>query len=97
MAASHAARLRKMKGNSQSESAPSSDSTTMVNGVDISEELELTMYLLGDPQPDAELVYEEVNKKRKKDLNTTLKVKYIPWADLEKNTLCCSHPGKNST
>ncbi|MFC5468174.1 extracellular solute-binding protein [Cohnella suwonensis] len=74
----------KENGNSLSEPTSSSDSTTLVNGVDISKELELTMYLVGDPQPDAELVYEEVNKKLKKDLNTTLKVKYIPWADMDK-------------
>jgi putative aldouronate transport system substrate-binding protein len=60
------------------------ESTSRVNGVDISSELELTMYLVGDPQPDAELVYEEVNKRLKEDLNTTLKVKYIPWVDMDK-------------
>ena len=55
-----------------------------VNGVDISKEVQLTMYLVGDPQPDAEKVYAEVNKKLKQDINTTVNVKYLPWADWSK-------------
>lgn len=55
-----------------------------VNGVDISKEVEVTMYLVGDAQNDAEKVYAEVNKKLKQDINTTVNVKYLSWADWDK-------------
>lgn len=55
-----------------------------VNGVDVSKEVQLTMYLVGDAYPDAEKVYAEVNKKLKQDINTTVNVKYLSWADWDK-------------
>lgn len=58
--------------------------TNTVNGVDISKEVQLTMYLVGDAQTDADKVYAEVNKKLKKDINTTVNVKYLSWADWDK-------------
>jgi putative aldouronate transport system substrate-binding protein len=66
-------------GFSKTASAP-----TIVNGVDVSNPVELTMYLVGDAVPDAEKVYEAVNKKLKEDINTTVKVKYLSWADWDK-------------
>lgn len=42
---------------------------------------ELVMYLLCDPQKDQQLVWDEVNKKLQKDINTTVTIKNIPWAD----------------
>ncbi|WP_197479853.1 DUF3502 domain-containing protein [Paenibacillus swuensis] len=51
------------------------------NPLDTTEEKKLSIYLLGDAQADAGIVYDEVNKKLKSDLNATLDVKYIPWAD----------------
>lgn len=61
--------------------AKASSDGKIVNGVDVSKPVELTMYLVGDAQPDADKVYDEVNKKLKADINTTVKVKYISWAD----------------
>ncbi len=51
------------------------------DGIDISKEVKIIMYLIGDEQPDAPIVYEEVNKKLKEDINATVEVKYLPWAD----------------
>jgi putative aldouronate transport system substrate-binding protein len=51
------------------------------NGIDVSKEARLKMYLVGDAQADAALVYDEVNKRLKEDINATVDVKYIPWAD----------------
>jgi len=47
-------------------------------------EVKLVMYLVGDAQPDAGLVYDEVNKKLQKDINTTVQPKYLAWADWQK-------------
>lgn len=51
---------------------------------DALKEVKLVMYLVGDAQPDAGLVYEEVNKKLKNDINATVDVKYLSWADWDK-------------
>lgn len=80
-------------GNGQDQSASSQTSTSSqvsVSGDDsssaISKELakgsvNLVMYLLCDPQKDQAAVYDEVNKKLQKDINTTVTIKNIPWAD----------------
>ncbi len=44
-------------------------------------EVELTMYLLGDPPKDLDPVMKELNKKLKNDINATLKINYISWGD----------------
>ncbi|SDD03980.1 putative aldouronate transport system substrate-binding protein [Paenibacillus sp. UNCCL117] len=44
-------------------------------------EVELTMYLLGDPPRDLQQVMTELNKKLKRDINATLKINYISWGD----------------
>lgn len=67
----------------------------IVNGVDVSNSVELTMYLLGDPQIDADKVYDEVNKKLKADINTTVKVKYLSWADWDKKYSLIFASGEN--
>lgn len=59
----------------------SEESTVDSNAIDISKEVKLIMYLVGDKQPDADAVYEEVNKKLKQDINATVQVKYMSWAD----------------
>ncbi len=50
------------------------------HGQDVSEPLELTMYLIGDKAADFDKVYEKVNEILKKKVNATLNVKYLPWA-----------------
>lgn len=41
----------------------------------------IVMYLVGDAVADAGIVYDEVNKKLKTDINATVEVKYLSWAD----------------
>ncbi len=43
--------------------------------------VELVMYLVCDPQQDQDAVWEAVNQKLKADINTTVSIKNIPWAD----------------
>lgn len=45
-------------------------------GQDVSEPVELTMYLIGDKAIDFDKVYEQVNEILKKKVNATLHVKY---------------------
>ena len=65
------------------------DSTASVAAIegasklDISKEVELTMYLLGDPPKDYSLVLDEVNKLMKNDINATLITNWISWGDLQ--------------
>jgi putative aldouronate transport system substrate-binding protein len=72
------------EGSSQSsQSAEESSTVALPTGPDISEEVKIVMYLVGDEQPDAAGVYEEVNKKLKADINATVECKYLPYADLQ--------------
>lgn len=43
----------------------------------------LVMYILGDPARDQDMVVEELNKMTLRDLNATVDVNFIPWADME--------------
>jgi putative aldouronate transport system substrate-binding protein len=61
--------------------AASTEESAAPSGPDISKEAKIVMYLIGDEQPDAPKVYEEVNKKLKADINATVQCKYLPWAD----------------
>jgi ABC-type sugar transport system, periplasmic component len=65
----------------QTEAQTTQAATTNSTAIDTSKEMKLIMYLVGDKQPDADLVYEEVNKKLKTDINTTVELKYLSWAD----------------
>lgn len=51
--------------------------------IDISKHVDLVMVLIGDTPPDKELVYGELNKLIERDLNASLKVEFLPWADYE--------------
>lgn len=43
--------------------------------------VELTLYLLGDKAADFDQVYEEVNRILKEEINVTLQVKFLSWAE----------------
>ncbi len=43
--------------------------------------VELVWYVVGDPHKDQKMVDDEVNKKLKKGLNTTIKLKFIGWVE----------------
>lgn len=49
------------------------------NAIDTSEEVKLTMYLVGDSYPDVPAVYDEINKMLKRDINATVEVKFTSW------------------
>ena len=52
-------------------------------GQDVSEPVELTMYLIGDKAVDFDKVYEKVNGILKEKVNATLNVKYLPWKEVD--------------
>ncbi len=49
--------------------------------VDTSKEVKLKMYLIGEKPKDFDLVYGEVNKLLKQDINATVDVKFLSWAE----------------
>lgn len=51
------------------------------NGVDISEHVELKMYLLGDRTPDFDEVYAEINKILEEKLNCSVSVDFLSWGE----------------
>ncbi|THF83388.1 extracellular solute-binding protein [Cohnella fermenti] len=51
---------------------------------DTSKPVTLKMVLISDGAPDSDLVYGEINKKLKEDINATVDVEYIPFADWQK-------------
>jgi putative aldouronate transport system substrate-binding protein len=61
--------------------AAQSTPTPDANQIDVSKHLDLIMYLMGDPPPDTQLVVDELNKLFAKDLNASLKINNISWAD----------------
>ena len=50
-------------------------------GIDLSQPVELTMYLLGDRTTDFDEVYGEINKILAEKLNTTVKVEFLSWGE----------------
>lgn len=59
----------------------SSEGGKTFNGIDISEPVKLTMYLLGDRTPDFDKVYAEINTILQEKLNTTLDVEFLAWSE----------------
>ncbi|MBB6635015.1 extracellular solute-binding protein [Cohnella thailandensis] len=51
---------------------------------DTSKPVTLKMVLISDGAPDAKLVYDEINKKLQQDINATVDVEFIPFADWQK-------------
>ncbi len=49
--------------------------------IDISREVKLKMYSIGDKPKDFDLVYAEINKKLKADINATVEVEFIGWGE----------------
>ena len=50
-------------------------------GNDVSKEVKLTAYVLGDKPIDADMVYEEINKILKETINATIEWKYLSWSE----------------
>lgn len=57
--------------------------TTASKAIDTSEEVKLTMYLLGAAPAGMPDVLDALNKKLKKDINATIDLNYIGWGDLQ--------------
>lgn len=70
-------------GESNDASATQEEGMTF-NGVDISKEEKITLYLLGDKTKDFDKVYEEINKILKEKINTTVEVKFLSWSEHDK-------------
>ena len=51
------------------------------NGIDVSEHVDLTMYLLGEKTPDFDEVYGEINKILEEKLNATVNVEFLSWGE----------------
>ncbi|SDX99824.1 ABC transporter substrate-binding protein [Paenibacillus sp. CF384] len=72
-------------GGANSDESNGNTSSTKENAgktaVDISKKVELNMYLIGSPAKDYDMVLAEVNKKLEKDINATVKVNWVGWAD----------------
>ena len=66
---------------SSSEAAPAGSETQ--TGPDISEEVTLTMYLIGDRPVDNDLVFEKINERLKEEINATIDVKFMSWSEYE--------------
>jgi ABC-type sugar transport system, periplasmic component len=72
-------------GNNQ-ETSPEASQQTANNAQtgdkpDISKEVKLKMYLIGDQPKDTALVYGEINKKLKKDINATVEPVFLSWGE----------------
>lgn len=51
------------------------------NGQDVSKEVDLIMYVIGDEAKDEKVVVEELNKKLKEKINATIQVKHMSLSD----------------
>lgn len=67
--------------NSPSASPDASGNTTDADAPDISKEVKLKMYLIGDQPKDTALVYDEVNKLLKRDINATVEPVFLSWGE----------------
>ena len=70
-------------GSSGSTAAPSSAGSGTASGPDISKEVTLTMYLIGDRPVDNDLVFEKINERLKEEINATIDVKFMSWSEYE--------------
>lgn len=69
---------------STSDTQGSKDASNTGDGtttVDISEHLDLTMYLIGDRTPDFDEVYGKINEILEEKLNCSLNVEFLSWGD----------------
>ena len=57
--------------------------TQQPTGPDISEEVTLTMYLIGDRPVDNDEVFGKINERLKSEINATIDVKFMSWSEYE--------------
>lgn len=68
---------------SSEDNGGTSDGGRTYNGVDISEHVDLKMYLLGDRSADFDEVYGEINKILEEKLNCSISVDFLSWGEHE--------------
>ena len=68
---------KKEESSKTEDKAPAADA----GGVDISEHVDLTMYLVGDIPEQIDAVYAEVNKILEEECNATVNVEWLSWAE----------------
>lgn len=68
----------------QTQHSTNNDIKSDYAGNDISGEVKLKIYLIGDKARDFELVYSEVNKLLKQDINANLQVDFLSWTDYQR-------------
>ena len=59
----------------------SEGSGTETGGIDISKKVSLKMYLLGDGAADVDLVYGEISKILEENINASITVDFLSWAE----------------
>lgn len=82
-AAGCAANSSAAESSSKAGDSSSAAATKEYNGNDVSKHVDLTMYVIGDKQPDEEKVLAEINKKLEETVNASLTFKNISLSDYE--------------
>lgn len=72
------------KEETKTEVSSTTEGSKTYNGVDVSEHVDLKMYLLGDRAADFDEVYAEVNKILEEKLNCSVSVDFLSWGEHEK-------------
>lgn len=63
--------------------APDAQQPAEPAGPDISKEVTLTMYLIGDRPVDNDEVFGKINERLKSEINATIDVKFMSWSEYE--------------
>ncbi len=67
----------------ETEAAEDAGEEAQAAAPDISEEVTLTMYLIGDRPVDNDEVFAKINEKLKAEINATIDVKFMSWGEYE--------------
>lgn len=67
----------------QEETGSSPETQKASEKPDTSEEVTLTMYLIGDRPADNDMVFEKINERLKSEINATIDVKFMSWSEYE--------------
>ncbi|TYP76852.1 ABC transporter substrate-binding protein [Paenibacillus methanolicus] len=66
---------------SSADTGKSTNTSSEAGKPDISEEVKLKMYLVGEQPKDIGLIYDEINKMLKRDINATVEPIFLSWGD----------------
>ena len=68
-------------GGSQTQNSNAGQTSGGETTPDLSEHVDLTMYLLGDRTPDFDEVYGEINRLLEEKLNCSINVEFLSWGE----------------